>query len=152
MERNKEGYERLALWKLPDAVLFQVVSFVAPPTHRAAVICHQLALLSRDATKTLLRETASLWDIILREDYQVREHDDDPGKKGASRRACKRLRRSVLQRVQSAHRKCTNTGGDVLSTMLLTITSHFHFYLILLRRNDTRQFRNCLFLSNRNGK
>eukprot|EP00977_Amphora_coffeiformis_P023283 scaffold12881_cov177-Amphora_coffeaeformis.AAC.2 len=117
-KRNKQEQEheegslsQVVIWKLPDTVLFHILSFVAPPTHRAAVICHQLALLSRDAANTLLRDTtvvSSIWDIILRQDYQVQreQHEDvnPPGAKG-SRRTCKRLRRSLLQQVQSAHRK-----------------------------------------------
>ena len=95
------------LWKLPDAVLFHVVSYCAPPTHRAAVLCHQLAPVSRDAANTLLHDAAgstALWEIVLRQDYGVQEpHPDD--KSVPLRRACKRLRRSVLQRVQTAHRK-----------------------------------------------
>lgn len=99
------------LWKLPDTVLFQIVSFVAPATHRASVICHQIAILSKNATKTLLHQedtSAALWDIILREDYGVHEHHPSSGHHaddGGGRRACKRLRRSLLQRVKSAHRK-----------------------------------------------
>ena len=95
------------LWKLPDAVLFQIICFVAPPTHRAAVVCHQIAVLSRDATRTLLKEetATSLWDIILREDYGVHEHADGSRGTSSSRRMCKRLRRSLLQRVKGAHRK-----------------------------------------------
>lgn len=97
---------RLLLWKLPDAVLFQVVTFVAPPTHRAAVLCHQMAPLSRDASQAILTKGDALWEIVLREDYGVRDYFHQGGSgKTESRRVCQRLRRSVMQRVKSAHRK-----------------------------------------------
>lgn len=127
MEGNGEDYETiLLLWKLPDAVLFHIVSFVAPPTHRAAVICHRLALLSRDAASTLLEETSTLWEIISKEDYQVVERDDDPGKKGASRRACKRLRRTVLERVRGAHSKfpSQNIASEIYIPNRMYVFSH----------------------------
>ena len=123
-------YHSYRLWNLPDTVLFQILSFVAPRTHRSAVICHQLAPLSKDATQALLllndddedakhnepteednnhhsSTASSIWDIILRQDYGVRSEHEEKAKKGtsSSRRACKRLRRSLLQRVKSAHRK-----------------------------------------------
>ena len=86
-----------ALWNLPDAVLVQIVSFVAAPTHRAEVLCHQLAPLCSSAAETLLNEESTVWDVVLNEDY------------GASclnanqRRASKRLRRSPIHRVRDAH-------------------------------------------------
>ena len=122
-DRNEQQHQQhrqafpcpVLIWKLPDTVLFHILTYVAPPTHRAAVICHQLALLSRDAANTLLRDAAaapSIWDIILRQDYHVQreQHEDtvvnDPGEKARkNRRTCKRLRRSVIQQVQGAHRK-----------------------------------------------
>lgn len=116
------------LWRLPDTVLFHILCFAAPPTHRATVVCHQLAPLEREATETLLRQQTepALWEIVLRQDYGVRDpdssaaniaaDDDARRRKGrgkdisstttTTRRACKRLRRSILQRVQTAHSKC----------------------------------------------
>lgn len=96
------------LWKLPEPVLFHVLKFVAPPTHRASVICHQLALLSHEAEEVLLRqEESALWDIILRQDYGVQDPNVGANKSDTTttRRSCKRLRQSIFQRVQSAHRK-----------------------------------------------
>ena len=46
------------LWKLPDVILYQVVSFVAAPTHRAHVLCHQIAPLCRDAYHSILESNA----------------------------------------------------------------------------------------------
>ena len=121
---NEQIMPPLLLWRLPDAVLFHLIGFVAPPTHRAAVICHQLAPLTQDATRVLLRQDPStLWEILLRQDYgakrnAVGDHDYESTRRRRSsrgntamattsttRRACKRLRRSILQRVQMAHSK-----------------------------------------------
>ena len=106
------------LWRLPDAVLFHILCFVAPATHRAAAVCHQLAPLSRDATHVLLRqETCALWDIILCQDYggdiaNFKQQSSSSSSSlyaasasTATRRASKRLRQSTLQGVQRAHSK-----------------------------------------------
>jgi hypothetical protein len=113
---------RPVLWKLPDAVLFQVVTFVAPPTHRAAVLCHQMAPLSRDASQAILREGDALWEVVLREDYGVRDYSNTSGG-GESRRACKRLRRSVMQRVKGAHRKWLSASwlGNMVASLRLRL-------------------------------
>jgi hypothetical protein len=89
------------LWDFPDSILFYVVSFVAPPTHRAAVICHQLAPLCSSCSRKLLDEQHSLlWDVVLKEDYGV----TDESHSKSTRRSCKRLRRSSLQRVMESHK------------------------------------------------
>jgi hypothetical protein len=61
------------LWELPDVLLCYLVSFVAAPTHRATVLCHQLAPLCKAARRAILEEDSSitLWDTVLREDYGV---------------------------------------------------------------------------------
>jgi hypothetical protein len=92
------------LWELPDVLLCYLISFVAAPTHRATVLCHQLAPLSKAARRTILEEESSitLWDTILREDYGVTDSSCSQAS-GVKRRACKRLRRSPVDRVRDAH-------------------------------------------------
>lgn len=84
-------------------LLHHVVTFVAGPTHRAFVLCHQIAPLSRAAHKAILHDNGStaLWDAILKEDYGV-EHIDS-SLTNVNRRSCKRLKRSRTQRVREAH-------------------------------------------------
>lgn len=116
------------LWELPDVILFHIVSFVAPPTLRATVFCHQLAVLCKEAKRAILEDSiggqaVALWDTILKEDYGINtiiENDDGDGclvttgghnnARGGGgggvrrqRRACKRLRRTPVQKVRDAH-------------------------------------------------
>jgi hypothetical protein len=51
------------LWQLPDELLFYLVSFVAAPTHRANVLCHQLAPLS-NSDEILKKIAASSRDTV----------------------------------------------------------------------------------------
>jgi len=94
--------QSMRLWDLPDAVLFHVISFVAAPTRRASVLCHQIAPLCKAACRAILEEERSvaLWDTVLKEDYGV---SDGTHVKNSTRRACKRLRRSPVHRVRDAH-------------------------------------------------
>lgn len=91
------------LLQLPDATLFHVLSFVAAPTHRAGVVCHQLAPLSHASHVRLLRDDTQLWQAILQQDYGVGAVAGGPSG-GDKRRCCKRLERSPLERVMEAHR------------------------------------------------
>jgi len=52
----EEDYVFLSLWDLPEVLLYHIVTFVAGPTHRASVICHQIAPLSKASYQTLLIE------------------------------------------------------------------------------------------------
>ncbi|EEC44368.1 predicted protein [Phaeodactylum tricornutum CCAP 1055/1] len=89
-----------AVWGLPEEIVFHIVTFVAAPTTRATVLCHQIAPLCRASYRALLnnqQSSASLWDKVLREDYGVSQSMAD------SRRSCKRLRRCPVERVRDAH-------------------------------------------------
>jgi hypothetical protein len=92
------------LWELPDVLLCYLVSFVAAPTHRATVLCHQLAPLCKASRRAILEEDSSItvWDIVLREDYGVSDISTNHAS-GVTRRTCKRLRRSPVDRVRDAH-------------------------------------------------
>lgn len=79
------------------------VGFVASPTHRAHVFCHQLAPLCKAANKAILLEeerSVLLWDAVLVGDYGV----DKSKLKRKGKRSCKRLRRSPCHQVRDAHR------------------------------------------------
>ena len=90
----------LRLWELPDVLLFHTVTFLAAPTHRAAVLCHTIAPLCQDSYQAILQEgeRLSVWDVVLKEDYGAVTNNND------GRRASKRLRRSPVHRVRDAHR------------------------------------------------
>lgn len=89
-----------ALLELPEVLLYSIVSFVAGPTHRAHVVCHELAPLSRIAADALLEKNATLWEALLEGDYGVK---DDIQHTANTRRALKRRRESPLFRVRDAH-------------------------------------------------
>jgi hypothetical protein len=100
------------LWNIPDTILFGIISFVAAPTHRAGVVCHQLAPLNHNCYERYMHNT-SLWEAILQEDYGAISEDCDKSIKNVrrnnangsdKRRRCTRLERSPLERVQEAHR------------------------------------------------
>jgi hypothetical protein len=87
------------LWELPDVIIFHIVTFVAPPTERATVLCHDIAQLCHASYRAvLLEEERSLWDMVLQEDYGAVVRPDN-----AKMRASKRLRRSAVHRVREAH-------------------------------------------------
>lgn len=92
--------QTLALLELPEVLLYSILSFVAGPTHRAHVVCHQLAVLSRTAADTLLEKSITLWEALLEGDYGVK---DDIQHTANTRRASKRRRESPLFRVKDAH-------------------------------------------------
>jgi hypothetical protein len=100
-------------WDLPEEVLFQVVSYAAPATRRAGVLCHSIAPLCRASYRTILHDSdrsARLWDILLEEDYSLSVESNAPPRKRVKtsspglRRECQRLRRSPVQRVRDAHK------------------------------------------------
>jgi hypothetical protein len=93
-----------ALLALPEVLLYSILSFVAGPTDRAHVVCHELAPLSRMAADTLLEKSVALWEAILEGDYGV-NIKDDVQHTANTRRASKRRRQrhSCLGRVKEAH-------------------------------------------------
>lgn len=88
------------LWELPESVIFLILSYTEASTHRAQVICHQLAPLCKAAKKSLLEDEencAVLWETLLTVDYggNDRSHTSD--------RQCKRLKRGPIHKVAHAH-------------------------------------------------
>ena len=118
------------VWALPEVILYHIVGFVAPPTHRANVLCNQIAILCKDAQKEILQDERSvaLWGAVLVGDYGIGGDNSnksntgkrcnalssDSPKKSASRkrkqqqppqrRSCQRLRRSPCHQVRDAHK------------------------------------------------
>lgn len=86
---------------LPDNALFHILSFTAAPTHRAGVICHQLARLCR-ASHTRFYQNTVLWEAILHEDYGASQTNQN-NQHTQKRRVCRRLERSPMERVKEAH-------------------------------------------------
>lgn len=86
--------------EVPEVVLYHILCFVAGPTHRAHVICHDLAPLSKRVACHVL-ESNTLWEAVLNGDYgtelyQIRH-------KRNTRGASKRRRQSPIFRVKNAH-------------------------------------------------
>jgi len=119
------------LWEFPDVLLFRIVSFVAAPTFRAAVLCRQLAPLSRASYKHLLTDgggeekaqqrSVSLWDTVLQEDYGVAVSTDQHTRK--RRRTCERLSRTPIERVRDAHR-LMNSNTETAFFCLAELVRH----------------------------
>ena len=118
------------LWEFPDDLLFRIVSFVAAPTFRAAVLCQQLAPLSRASYKNLLADggeekaqqrSVSLWDTVLREDYGVAVSTEHHARK--KRRTCERLCRTPIERVRDAHR-LMNSNTETAFFCLAELVRH----------------------------
>jgi hypothetical protein len=98
--QNPEGNCLISFWDLPDVLIFRIVTFLAAPTNRAAVLCHTMAPLCRAAYHKILNgdeaTVSSLWDMIFVEDYSGTVHS-------RTTRECKRLRRGPVHRVRDAH-------------------------------------------------
>lgn len=132
------------VWELPDVLFFHILTYVAPPTHRAGSIC-QLARLCKAAQNELLfKDDRSLWEILLQQDYASMKAED------RTRRIPKRLRRSAIHRVQEAHRLMQDNTEIVfyyLSELSNAVTTEklsksrmsrlFHDFGPTLRLNNT---------------
>jgi hypothetical protein len=58
------------LLQLPHDVLYRILQFAASPTHRAAVLCHSLAPLSKSARQFIQGDKSrGLWEAILQQEY-----------------------------------------------------------------------------------
>ena len=98
--RKKQRITPFQIWELPEVLLYHIACFVALPTERSTVLCHKIAPLCKAASKAILEESRSvnLWDLILSGDYGVESQTD------SSRRSCKRLRKSPVDKVREAHK------------------------------------------------
>jgi hypothetical protein len=48
-----------AVWELPRVIVFHMAKFVAAPTTRATVLCHQIAPLCRTSYQAILNDQQS---------------------------------------------------------------------------------------------
>lgn len=105
------------VWELPEVLLFHMVSFMAGPTERATVICHQLApLCIASKTSLLENELSPLWSAILKHDYGAKLNER------ADKRSSKRLKQSHLQRVRDAH-KMNRDNAEIAYFYLTELTN-----------------------------
>jgi hypothetical protein len=87
--------------QLPEVILYSILSFVAGPTHRAHVICHVLAPLSKTCSFVLLSKSLTLWQALLEGDYGSTLHQVKHNRN--TRGASKRQREEPIHRVRDAH-------------------------------------------------
>ena len=87
--------------QVPEVVLYSILCFVAGPTHRAHVVCHQLAPLSKSVASILLDKSFTLWQALLEGDYGVAQHAVKHNRN--TRGASKRRREAPIYRVRDAH-------------------------------------------------
>mmetsp|Transcript_39273 Transcript_39273/g.95011 ORF Transcript_39273/g.95011 Transcript_39273/m.95011 type:complete len:317 (-) Transcript_39273:41-991(-) len=101
MAQEKADARPFEIWTLPEVLLYHISQFATPQTGRASFFCHKLALLNKASCKTVLEEEKSvaLWDLVLCGDYGV-----SSGLQGRSKRASKRLKRSLVGQVRDAHK------------------------------------------------
>jgi hypothetical protein len=99
---SKHTSKPFAIWELPEVLLYQVSSFVAPPTERASFLCRKIAPLCKASFKAILEEEKSylLWQLVLAGDYGVASNSN----KKSTVRSCKRLKRSPVDQVKDAHK------------------------------------------------
>ena len=87
--------------QLPEVLLYSILCFVAGPTHRAHVVCHQLAPLSKTVASHLLEKNVILWQALLEGDYGVAQHQVQHTRN--TRGASKRRREAPVFRVRDSH-------------------------------------------------
>ena len=106
----------IAVWQLPEVLLYHIACFAAPPTCRAAFLCQSIAPLCKSAFQSIMKEeekSVGLWQLILTGDYgtdsygeqqyQQQKQQKQKQKETIERRSCKRLRRCPIQLVRDAH-------------------------------------------------
>lgn len=122
---------RFPVWELPEVILYHIVGFVAPPTHRANILCHRVAILCQAARKTILEDerSVSLWGAVLTGDYGI---DRSASVDQKQRRSCKRLRRSPCHQVRDAHKR------------MIDNTEISFFYLSELAHKSSRKIKEGL--------
>mmetsp|Transcript_2943 Transcript_2943/g.4557 ORF Transcript_2943/g.4557 Transcript_2943/m.4557 type:complete len:308 (-) Transcript_2943:309-1232(-) len=103
------AHKQNILLDLPEVLLYSILTFVAPPTERASVLCHQLG-----PTCTLLYSAVesglhNVWSMILCKDYGSVDESNKvsigscQGQTG-TRRKSKRLRCTTKSSVEACHR------------------------------------------------
>jgi hypothetical protein len=97
--KNQEPFQ---IWELPEVLLYNIASFIAPPTKRANFLCHSIAPLCKASHRVILEESHSknLWDLVLKGDYGIDPHSHEC----QTRRSSKRLKRSPVDTVKEAQK------------------------------------------------
>lgn len=112
--------------QLPEVILHTVLTFVAPPTDRAAVLCHRIALLDSSHHRAVKSRWDILWSTIRDSEYGRVEGSrgarggDGYASTAAPLRSSKRLRRSPKDQVRDRHTLLldnTKIGHYALSEM-----------------------------------
>jgi len=94
----------LAIWELPEILLYRVGQFASLPTERASLFCHKIAPLCKASYRSILvddEKSVGLWDLVLKGDYGVVASKDE------NVRSSKRLKLSPAHKVGDAHRRMT---------------------------------------------
>jgi hypothetical protein len=93
------------IWELPEGLVCHIACFVAPQTKRATILCHKILVpLCKALSKAILEETRSvnLWDFLVLK--KKGDYDIESPVETTTRRSCKRLRRSPVDKVRDAHK------------------------------------------------
>ena len=114
---NDDVVVPINIWELPEVLVYHIACYVTPVTKRSYVLIHQIALLCKSACQSILLDesrSAVIWDLVLQGDYGITPNtiggisfgSVDRGGVGntvaTTRRCCKRLRRSPVNRVRDA--------------------------------------------------
>ena len=163
-----EDIPHLFLWELPESLLFYIVSFVAPPTHRAAVLCHQIAPLCRAAYHKILEESTSssssletegvasqdesagfstsslLWDAVLQEDYGVHEEEATQLQNTNHHRSKRRCSSRITQLQERPRRACKRLRRSPVhrvrdAHLLIKDHTEIAFYYLTEMTNSSKQ-------------
>ena len=91
----------MAIWELPEILVYRVGQFASFPTERASLFCHKIAPLCKASYRSILMDeetSVGLWDLVLKGDYGIVASKDEKV------RCSKRLKRSPSHKVGDAHR------------------------------------------------
>ena len=127
--QHQSNDSMVAIWDLPEILLYQIAQFCSPPTERASFFCHKISVLCKDSYKTILmhdEKSVGLWDLVLQGDYGVKKDNHH-----RRRRSCKRLRRSPIDTVRDAHK------------LMIDNTEIAYFYLCELTSSSAKS-KDCL--------
>lgn len=109
----------MKIWELPEPILCYILCYIAVPTKRSYVICHQLAPLCKESYQYLLGTSGvgciyshTIWETILNEDYYntsmygkaANNNNKNYCSKQQQQRSSKRLKQSSFEQIQNAHR------------------------------------------------
>ena len=92
----------VAIWELPEILLYRIGQFASMPTERASLFCHKIAPLCKASYRSILvddEKSVGLWDLVLKGDYGIVVSKEEKV------RSSKRLKRSPAHNVGDAHRR-----------------------------------------------